>query len=226
MSTNRREFIERLGATAVLGALPLSALPHLAEFTTPTVAADDWNLTWTAKVKGKKHKACFDCAEVESAYGVWRTAIWESQYQAVGGAKPTDVITVLVLRHNAALLALSQDYWTKYNVGQEEKVTHPLTQQGTARNPALLRTATDGIPEMFDGFGLTKFLERGGVALACNVALTFIANKFVAAKDGVPPEEAHKRTLAAVIPGVIVQPSGVLAAVRAQQEGCVYVKAS
>jgi hypothetical protein len=225
MTTNRREFLERVGATAVLGALPLSAMPHLAEFTTP-VSAEGWDLTWTAKLKGKKHKACFDCAEIESGYGGWRASIWEGQYQAVGGAKPGEVITVLVLRHNAALLALSQDFWTKYSVGQEEKVTHPLTQQGTDRNPVLLSTATDNIPQMFDGFALPKFLERGNVALACNVALTFIAQKFVAAKDGVSPEEAHKRILTYVLPGVSVQPSGVLAAVRSQQEGCVYVRAS
>lgn len=226
MTTNRREFLERVGATAVLGALPLSAMPHLAEFTAPPVAAEDWNLSWTAKLKGKKHKACFDCAEVESAYGVWRTSIWEGQYQSAGGAKASDVITVLVLRHNGALLALNQDFWTKYGVGGEEKVTHPLTQQGTERNPALLRTATDNIPEMFDAFALPKFLERGGVALACNVALGFIANKYIATKDGVPADEAHRRVLTYIVPGVIVQPSGVLGAVRAQQEGCVYVKAS
>jgi hypothetical protein len=226
MTTNRREFLERVGATAVLGALPLSAMPHLAEFTTPVVAAEGWDLSWTPKLKGKKHKACFDCAEVESGYGGWRASMWEGQYQAVGGAKASDIVTVMVLRHNGALLALNQDFWTKYSVGDVEKVTHPLTQQGTARNPALLTTAQDNMPAMFDAFALPKFLERGGVALACNVALTFIASKFVAPKDGVTPEEAHKRTLGFVIPGVIVQPSGVLAAVRAQQEGCVYVKAS
>lgn len=224
MTTNRREFIERIGATAMLGALPMS-MPHLAEFEPLNVTAEDWDLSWTAKLKGKKHKACFDCAEIESGYGGWRASIWENQYQAAGGAKRADIITVLVLRHNAALLALRQEFWNTYAIGKEQKVTHPLTQQGSERNPLLLTTATDSIPETFDGFALPKFLARGGIVLACNVALGFIANKYIA-KDGVTPEEAHKRILTAVSPGVIVQPSGVIAAVRAQEEGCVYVRAS
>ena len=226
MSTNRREFIERVGATAMLGALPITAMPFLAEPQPSNIAAADWDLSWTPKVKGKKHKACFDCAEIESGYGTWRSSIWEGQYQAIGGAKKTDIVTVMVLRHNAALLALKQDFWTTYGVGKAENVTHPLTQQGSERNPALLTTAEDNMPEMFDAFALPKFIERGGVVLACNVALTFIANKFVAAKDGLAPPDAHKKTLTHIIPGVIVQPSGVLAAVRAQEEGCVYVRAS
>ena len=226
MTTNRREFIERVGAGAMLGALPLSVLPRLAEFA-PPAAEGEWDLAWTAKVKGKKHRACFDCAEIESGYGTWRASIWEGQYQAVGGAKRPEVVTVLVLRHNAALLALNEDFWKTYNVGKAENVTHPITQQGSERNPSLLRTATDSnLPEMFDSFALPLFMSRGNVALACNVALTFIANKFVAAKDGLSPADAHKKTLTYIVPGVSVQPSGVLAAVRAQQEGCVYVKAS
>lgn len=224
MTTNRREFIERIGTTAMLGVLPLSARPWLAEFT-PPASAEEWDLSWTGKLKGKKHKACFDCAEIESGYGGWRASIWENQYQAMGGAKRSDVQTVLILRHNAALLALQQDFWTTYAVGREEKVMHPVTQQGSERNPLLLTTAADNIPEMFDAFALPKFVARGGVVLTCNLALSFLANKYVA-KGGVTPEEAHKRILSAVLPGVIVQPSGVLAAVRAQQEGCVYVKAS
>jgi len=38
--------------------------------------------------------------------------------------------------------------------------------------------------------------------------------------------EAQKRAVAGLIPGIILQPSGVFAAVRAGQAGCVYVKAS
>ncbi|MBK6485812.1 MAG: hypothetical protein IPF98_02860 [Gemmatimonadetes bacterium] len=30
-----------------------------------------------------KHKALFDVAEVESGYGVWRTAAWAAQYRDV-----------------------------------------------------------------------------------------------------------------------------------------------
>lgn len=226
MTTNRREFIERVGATAMMGALPLSAFPRLAEFEPlPVTPVEDWDVSWTAKLQGKKHKACFDCTEIENGFGPWRSVIWANQYEAAGGAKPAEMQTVLVLRHTAALLALTQDFWTSYGVGKSENVTHPITQQSSDRNPSLM-TTSDGIPAAFDHFALPRFLARGGVALVCNLALGVYAQKYVAAKDKVAPDEAHKRILAAVIPGCIVQPSGVLATIRAQQEGCVYVKGS
>lgn len=225
MPTNRREFIERLTATAMLGTVPLSALQPGAEmFTSPSVSLEEWDLSWIAKLKGKQHKACFDCAEPESGFGVWRASMWEGQYQAVLGTKPSDSITVLILRHGAAVLALRQEMWAKYSIGAESKITHPLTQQGTERNPALLGTA-DGLPENFAALTLPSFMARGGVVLACAVALQFWSAN-VAKKDNVSPEEAFKRTRAGVIPGIIVSPSGVFAAVKAQQEGCVYVHAS
>jgi intracellular sulfur oxidation DsrE/DsrF family protein len=44
--------------------------------------------------------------------------------------------------------------------------------------------------------------------------------------DKVSKEEAEKRARAQLLPGVILQPSGVFAVLRAQQAGCDYIKAS
>src|SRR5438128_815718 len=81
MTSNRREFIEHLGATAMLGALPLTTMPSVLQAfgEPPKSSAEEFDFTCTAKLKGKKHKACFDCAEVESGYGVWRAGMWEPQ---------------------------------------------------------------------------------------------------------------------------------------------------
>jgi hypothetical protein len=225
MTTNRREFIEHLGATAMLGALPMTALrPLAAELATPPAQGQQWDFSWTSKLKGKKHKALFDCTEIESGFGVFRAGVWEGQYQSALGAKPNEMVTVLVLRHNALVLGLQQSAWDAFGIGADEKVTHPLTQQGTARNPGLL-SAADGVPPAFDHFAVPKFVEKGSVVLACNLALEFFAGKF-ARKAGIQPAEARQRTVAALIPGVVLMPSGVLSCIRAQQEGCAYVKAS
>jgi len=61
--------------------------------------------------------------------------------------------------------------------------------------------------------------------LACNVALGFFAMG-MAQKAGITEEEARKRIVAAMLPGITIQPSGVFAVVRAQEGGCVYVRAS
>jgi hypothetical protein len=226
MTTNRREFIERLGATAMLGALPVSALhPFMNAAEPPVGPAEDWDLSWTAALKGKKHKAIFDNTEVESGYGVWRSSIWENQYHEVMKAKPAETKTVLVLRHNAVVLGFKQELWDQAGIGPDAKVTHPITQQGTDRNPALLSARRNEVPEMFDAFALPNFISRGGIVLACNLALQFWSGAW-AQKAKMTPEEAYAKARAAFIPGVIVQPSGVFAAVRAQEEGCQYVRAS
>ena len=45
-------------------------------------------------------------------------------------------------------------------------------------------------------------------------------------KDYVSPEEARKQAIAALVPGVILQPSAVFAALHAQDVGCKYLRAS
>jgi hypothetical protein len=227
MTTKRREFIGQIGATAMLGTLPLTAMPahmrSLLEFAPPKV--DEFDMTWTNKLKGKAHKAVYDCAEIESGFGVWRAGMWEGQYQAALNAKPAETATVLVLRHAAFVLALQQPLWDSAGIGADDKVTHPLTQQSTDKNPVLLSAAKNDIPAQFDGLMLPNFIAKGGIVLACNVAMQFFA-RGLAKKAGISEEEAQKRAVAALVPGVLLQPSGVFACVRAQEAGCAYVKAS
>jgi hypothetical protein len=227
MSTNRREFLEHAAGTALFGVMPLS-LASTVRAMSPSVgaagASDEWDLTWVNRLTSK-HKAVFDCPEVESGYGVWRASIWARQYQEVLGAKPNELSTVVILRHNGIALAMQQSFWDTYKVGEAKKVIHPVTQQPTDRNPVLLSASRGEVPETLDAVALDKFIARGGVALGCNLAFQDCVD-LVTTKDGVTPEEARKRAIAGLIPGVILQPSGVFAAVKAQEAGCSYVRAS
>ncbi|MGQ0764455.1 MAG: hypothetical protein ACT4OZ_02195 [Gemmatimonadota bacterium] len=119
---------------------------------------------------------------------------------------------------------MQQPFWDRYGLGKSHNVTHPLTSEPTTRNPALL-DETDGIPAPFNAAGVHKQIARGVIVLACNLALADLIET-VRRIDNVTPEVARDRAVAALIPGVILQPSGVFAAVRAQQAGCAYVKAS
>lgn len=226
MTTNRRDFLEHLTATAMLGAIPLSSL-RIGDVELPQIGApraEEFDMSWTAKLAGKKHKAAMDCAEHENGIGVIRSSMWENQYVSTLGAQRADIQTVLILRHNASVLGLTQAMWDKYGIGAQKGVKNPMTDKDTTQNPALL-TAADGIPANIAGMLLRPFMERGGIVLVCHAALRNWSAT-VARKDGVSAEEALTRTLAGVIPGVVVQPSGIFAAVRAQQEGCAYVAAS
>lgn len=229
MSTNRREFIEKLGATAMFGALPLTALPSIVHEAQMAMRSEgtmaEWDFSWVAKLQGKKHRAVMDCEEVQSAYGVWRATFWASQYEQALGAKPADLATVLVLRHNALVLGFKQEFWDSAGIGEWYKVTHPLTQQGTTRNPALMSSTRNEVPATFDALALTDFMKRGGIVLACNLALDFFVGG-LAQRQSITADEARSRAMAALIPGVTLMPSGIFACVKAQEEGCRYVKAS
>jgi hypothetical protein len=222
MSTNRREFLGQTAGAALFSALPLTLTPGVAAAITP--ASDEWDLTWVNRLTGK-HKAVFDVPEVESGYGVWRASIWARQYMDVLGAKPNEISTALIIRHNAIVLAMQQSFWDKYQIGETKKVVHPITTKVTDRNPVLLSSARGESPERYDALALDKFIARGGVALACNLAFADCVET-VQKGDDVSPEEARQRAIAYLVPGVILQPSGVFAAVRAQEAGCSYVRAS
>jgi hypothetical protein len=110
-------------------------------------------------------------------------------------------------------------------VGKTKNVLHPITQQPTDRNPVLLSSARNEVPAQFDAVALDKFIGRGGIALGCALAFDDCVET-VRSHDNASEDEARKRAMAFLVPGVILQPSGVFAAIRAQEAGCTYLRAS
>ena len=215
--TGRRQFLRsatsNLAAMAALGAVPAHAAAY--------PAADEWDLAWPERLKGKR-RAVFDASEIESGLPVFRAAIWTNQCVAVLGAARADVSPVIVLRGHAIALALSQAFWDKYSVGSVAHVTHPVTMKEMSRNPVLM---DDGLPPPMLAGGLLKQLANGVTVLACNVALQAWIDA-IRQRNGVSDAEARKEAVGALVPGVILQPSGVLAAYLAQEHGCAYISAS
>ena len=228
MDTTRRDFLGKVAINAaVLGAMPLSL--DFSSVSASTAAAgaqqgEKWDITWVNRLTGK-HKAIFDVPEVESGYGVWRATIWQRQYQEVLGISAKELSAAVVLRHNGIVLAMKEEFWEKYGVGKAKNVLHPVTQQPTAKNPVLLSSAGGDVPAQFDAMALDKFMARGGVALACNLALQDCV-ELIKSKDGANDADARKQAIAYMVPGVILQPSGVFAAIRAQEAGATYLRAS
>ncbi|HEX7123001.1 MAG TPA: hypothetical protein VF178_11565 [Gemmatimonadaceae bacterium] len=224
METSRREFLSRASTgAALLAGLPLAlSLPTAAAASPPQ--GGQWDLSWVNRMTGK-HKAIFDCAEVESGYGVWRAFAWHGQYQQVLGVPAGDLTRVIILRHNAIALAMNDAFWAKYGLGKSMNVTHPISLEPTDRNPALLSGDADGVPAPFDQAALPKQLERGAIALACSLALDDMA-AIVANHDGIDSAAARKIAEQHLVPGVILQPSGVFAAIRAQEAGGTYLRSS
>jgi len=226
MDTTRRDFLGNIAmSAAMLGAMPLSFDLASAATAAAPVQGEKWDLTWVNKLTGKQHKAIFDVPEVDSGYGVWRATIWGKQYQDVMGVSPKDLSAVLVLRHNGITLAMQQAFWDKYEIGKAKNALDPVTQKPTDKNPALLSSSRSEVPEMFDPMALDKYIARGGIALGCNLAFGDCV-ELVKSKENLDDAAAMKQALGYLVPGVILQPSGVFAAIRAQEAGAVYIRAS
>jgi len=226
MSLPRRSFLERLAAGgAIVAGLDLSkAMPVAAEPASFQAQGPDFDLSWVGRVTGS-HRCVFDCTEIENGLGFIRAPLWRRQYADTLGVKPDDLTAVVVIRHNAIPLAMSQAYWDKYGVAAEKGVKHPLTEEPTTRNPILLRADLGEVPAQFAAFNFDAFMASGGICLACNLAFADVVGT-VAKADGVDQAEARKRALTMLLPGVLLQPSGVFASIRAQEARCVYLKSS
>lgn len=220
MSSGRREFLESLA----LGSIGMGLTGAMDTEAALAQAGGHWDLSWTEKIKGKR-RAVFDVPVIEDGYGVWRAGIWRHQYSQVFNIPEASLATVLVLRHDAVVLALNNDYWQRYGTGETWKVKDPATGQPTSLNPVIERTGDRALPPQFAGYTLEALMAAGVIVLACSLALRDAAQVIVR-HERVSDEAAEKRVRGMLAPGVILQPSGVFAVVLAQDHGCRFVRAS
>ena len=228
MSTDRRSFLERL----TLGTIGIGALEglDLRPASTPfdplrlETTQSAWDISWTSRVTGSR-RAVYDVPEIEDGFGFWRAVLARQQYVDVLSIPQSDISMVVVLRHNAISLAMNQAFWDKYNVGKDKKVKDPLKGEETTHNPIAERTGDHALPERFSGMAIEPFTASGGIVLGCALAFQECIGR-VQSGDKVDKDEAEKRAKAMLVPGVILQPSGVFAAQLAQDSGCKYVRAS
>ena len=125
---------------------------------------------------------------------------------------------IIIARHFGVPLALKDEVWAKYHLGEMVKVNDPVTKKPSARN--LFFNAKEGDMMMTDG-SAEKLIARGVVIGVCNVAITVLSEELGKA-IGVKKEDAYAEWKAGVIPGAFIVPSGVLAVGRAQEHGCTY----
>jgi hypothetical protein len=142
--------------------------------------------------------------------------MWRNQYKQVYDTDPRDMNAVVVLRHHGFALAMSDAYWQKYEVAKEFKISD---DDGNLLKSNPVGETAKG-PNTVAGF-----VESGGIVLACNVAFGAVLGT-LRRKEKISREEAEKLGRSYLLPGVILQPSGVFAALRAQEAGCSYILAS
>ena len=225
MATQRRDFLGWLGgsslfalgaAPAAFGVNPLRAAAH------PAPLEDKFDMSWTDKVQGK-FRAVFDSPEISEGAALFRAMIWCDEYKSVYGTARSEMSPVLVVRHEAIHLAMSDEYWKRFKIGKEVKLKTPEGKKWAEANP--IRVSPPGTPEQFARYNLETFVREGGIVLACNLAFSEPISKFKK-EDSLDEAAARQRAIEHLIPGVVLQPSGVFAVLRAQEAGCKYILAS
>jgi hypothetical protein len=225
MTTQRRDFLGWLGGTSLfaLGGTPVArGAPDLRDPTHPSPVDDKFDVSWADKLQGK-FRAVFDSPELSEGAALFRAMIWCDEYKSVYGTARAEMSPVLVVRHEAIHLVMNDEYWKRFKIGKEVKLKTPEGKKWAEANP--IRVSPPGTPEKFARYNLETFVAEGGVVLACNLAFSDPIAKFLK-EDKLDEAAARQRAIEHLIPGVVLQPSGVFAVLRAQEAGCKYILAS
>jgi hypothetical protein len=214
-NTPRRGFLGTLAATAAAGLASLTPLRLEAQpRTSSPVGMDAAFETWLNRITGK-HKMIFDAPELNGGMPVIWPRVWLNGNNENYGTKDADNSAVIVLRHAAIPMAMKDEVWAKYKLGEFFNIKDgdaPATKNGFAKV----------MPLPLPGTGVEALLASGGVLIGCcNVALTVYSSMW-AQKNGQDPAAVKADWVAGLIPGVQVVPSGVLAVARTQEKGCGY----
>ncbi len=215
---DRRGFLG--GIVAGAAAAGIAAVPGAASVAEAAEAGGTDFQKWLGGIQGK-YRQLYDMPEPNQGMGL----IWSWVFQQTGvpsyGVSDKDLGVVVVLRHNAIPLAMTDGVWARYNLGQVFKINDPATGAAATRNPFHKARAGDMlVPDA----SLDKLLAKGVKCAVCNMAVT-VYSGIVAKRMGMRADEVRQDWLAAIIPGVDVVPSGVLAINGAQAKGCAYVYA-
>ena len=220
MTTPRRNFLSWLGAGGALAALP--AFPTTARGAAYRPVSDQWDMTWCDRITGKV-RAVFDSPGVGEGAALFRAQVWRDEHNEVYATPASDMSAVIVFRHLGIPLVMNDAFWSRFEIGKELKLKDDKGKKWQKINP--IASTPPDTPPKFRDYNLPAFIASGGIVLACNFAFGEMVTRFQDA-DKLKREDARKRALEHLIPGVILQPSGVFAALRAQQAGCSYLMAS
>lgn len=209
--TSRRDFLGLLGTGAALPALT----PPFPDNAALRPIRADYDMSWVDQIQ-KPHKVVFDSPEVSDGGALYRSVMLRDQYREAFGVFPDQFGQVLVIRHSAIPLVMEHEYWEKHGGGEQAELKDREGNWVT-RNP--IGPAAADASAGARKYTIPAFIEAGGVVLCCDLALRgFVVTQL--RKGGLEREVAYAEARRMLIPGVIVQPSGFFAVIRAQQAGC------
>lgn len=219
-SLGRRGFLGTFGtALAALGTATLTAAPRRLRDPLPTPPLFDETPgfdDWLGKIVGK-HRQVFDAPGANNGLPLAWARVFMSTNNDLG-TPDKDLGVVVVLRHSAIPLAMADPTWQKYKFGEMFNITDEATKAPSVRNPFWNPKAGE-LP--FPDMSVDQLQKRGVLFGVCDMAITFYS-MMTAKKMNVEAADIKKDWIGAILPGIQLVPSGVLAVNRAQEHGCTY----
>lgn len=237
-STPRRDFIGALAASAIAIAGTACATPATATQTAPTPAPaannggghqapmpqppKSWDDSWFSRLTAK-HKAVFDSPEIGGGAALSHASGYiRGAYDALAAA-PTDVQAVIVMRHRGAVMALNSAMWAKYPIAEmrnEKDESGALVKDNPyAGTPSNNPQSNADHPQA----NLAWLSQHGHILLVCDLATRALSSQLATKTHG-DSKAIYEELKANLVPGAILQPTGVYAALRAQESGASYMR--
>jgi hypothetical protein len=175
-----------------------------------------------------KHKAVFDSPQIEDGLVLANATGYIRGMREAVAAGDNDVQTVIVVRHSAVPMAFNDAMWEKYQIGKDKKIKEGRSDSWATHNPYLNGSAGRG--------GVVQSADRptptfawlnahGHILLACDLATRNYSN-VIARNFNVDQRAVYEELKGNLVPGMILQPTGVYAALRAQEAGCAYIRST
>ena len=242
-ATPRREFLGQIAASAIVIAGTACASPATASQAPAPAAAPpsnrpqaapqaptQWDDSWFGRLTAK-HKAVFDSPQFEEGIALANASGYIRGMREAAGAGVDDVQVVLVMRHAAVPMALNDAMWAKYEIGKDRKVKDFPSDKFATRNPfyAAAPSSTPSSrpapPPDRPQPSLSWLGSHGNVLLACDLAMRGYSS-IMAQRTKTEQQAVYEEFKANLLPGVILQPTGVYAVLRAQEAGCAFFKST
>jgi hypothetical protein len=191
-----------------------------------------WDDSWFGRLTAK-HKAVFDSPQIEDGLALANATGYIRGMRDAIAAGDNDVQTVVVIRHAAIPMAFNDAMWAKYEIGKDKKIKESRSDSWATHNPYLNGGGGGGA----NGRGgaapaadrptptLSWLAAHGHILLGCDLATRNYSN-VIARNFNVDQRAVYEELKANLVPGLILQPTGVYAALRAQEAGCAYIRST
>ena len=238
-ATDRRDFLQRVmgagalvagaglltgcastGSAAAVGAPAPAAGRASAAAPAARSGSSEWDMSWVQKLG--RFKTAYDSPEIYNGAALHYANAAAAGYKAAYDSPDGEFTPVLILRHTATVMTLSDDLWARIGIGEMVKLDDPRTKARAVRNPYI--NWKDGDPAFMRSVMVDAHIARGSIVMCCNNALLGVTYSLRQKEKALTQEQAYAEVRKGVVPGVYVMPNGHFACAAVQDAGCNYVR--